>query len=100
MSDIREHTVIEKETLGEDGLVSEFVKIIPFLSFIVLSCGAYFNLQGQLIELRARYESSTLTSKEALADIRDDIKETNTLVRRLLDRDVNNNRQSIPPLKF
>lgn len=99
MSDIREHTVIEKETLGDNGIVNEFIKVIPFLSFIVLSCGAFFNLQGQVIELRARYEASATTSKEALADIRDDIKETNVLVRRLLDRNMND-QPRVPPLKF
>lgn len=99
MTDTREHTVIEKETVGDSGLVGEVIKVIPFVSVVVLSCGAFFNLQGQVIELRARYESSTSTTKEALSDIKDDIKETNVLVRRLLDRSTINS-DKLPPLKF
>ena len=99
MPDIREHTIIEKETLGSNGIIGEVIKVIPFVSVVVLSCGAFFNLQGQVIELRARYESSTSTTKEALSDIKDDIKETNVLVRRLLDRS-SLNADKLPPLKF
>jgi hypothetical protein len=97
MADTREHTVIEKETTNDNGIVGEFIKVAPFISFVVLSCATFFNLQGQVIELRARYEASTSTTKESLADIRDDIKETNSLVRRLLDRDVPR-QQALPPL--
>jgi hypothetical protein len=73
----------QQESDGSN-LMQGLIEVLPVLSVLTGVAAAWFNLQGQLIDLRARYEASTVTSKDAIADIRSDIKETNKLIREML----------------
>lgn len=78
-----------RRSTDSDGtnLVQGFIEVLPILTVITGAAAAWFNLQGQLIDLRARYEASTASSREAIVDMRSDIKETNTLIRQLLQQE-------------
>lgn len=71
------------ETDGTN-LMQGLLEVLPLLVFLGVLSGGWFNLQGQVIELRARYESSTETTRESLSDMKDDIKENTALLRQLL----------------
>jgi hypothetical protein len=66
-------------------LIRGLLEILPLLAFMAVGFTAWFNLQGQLIELRAKYESSTNTTKETLSALKEDVRETNVLLRQLND---------------
>lgn len=74
-------------------LMQGLLEVLPLLVFLGVLGGGWFNLQGQVIELRARYESSTETTRESLSDMKDDIKENTALLRQLL-QDNHRNRPS------
>lgn len=78
-------------------LLQGIVEVMPLITLICLAGGAWFNLQGQVTELRAKYESSTGATKEALADVKEDIKENTVLLRQLL-RENNRMPNGAPPL--
>jgi hypothetical protein len=81
MDDKQTHTVTETDGTN---LMQGLLEVIPLLVFLGVLGGGWFNLQGQVIELRARYESSTGTTRESLSDMKDDIKENTALLRQLL----------------
>lgn len=88
------HTQTVKHVVTEtDGtnLMQGLLEVLPLLVFLGVLGGGWFNLQGQVIELRARYESSTETTRESLSDMKDDIRENTALLRQLL-QDSNRNR--------
>jgi hypothetical protein len=66
---------------------------IPLVLLIITGTAQYFNLQGQVIELRARYEASTSTTKEAVDSLKADIRETNSLLRDIVRKDDQRNNQ-------
>lgn len=76
----------QDESAGYD-LMKGTLELIPLMVFIGVCVTAWFNLQGQVIELRARYEASTSSTREALSDVKDDIKENTQLLRQLLQQD-------------
>lgn len=80
-----------KDTNG-DVLIKGFIDVLPILLFIGVATSSWFNLQSQIIDLRARYDASTATTKDALLDLKLDVKENTVLVRELL-KDKNNNEQ-------
>jgi hypothetical protein len=77
----------DNESPGYD-LLKGTLEVLPLLMFIGVAFTAWFTLQGQVIELRARYEASTSSTREALADVKSDIKENTELLRRVLEQDV------------
>jgi hypothetical protein len=79
-------TVTSHEESEGTNLVQGFMEVIPVLTVIAGMGAAWFNLQGQLIELRARYEAYTVTSREAIVDLREDIKDTNKLLREMVQQ--------------
>jgi hypothetical protein len=60
--------------------------LLPIVLVVITGTSQYFTLQGQVIELRAKYEASTSNTRDALEDVKDDLRETNTLLRDLLRR--------------
>jgi hypothetical protein len=78
-------------------LLQGMVEVLPLLMLLGSVGGTWFNLQSQVTELRARYESSTGATKDALSDMKDDLKENTVLLRQLL-RDNNRMPNGAPPL--
>lgn len=76
----------DNDSAGYD-LLKGTLEVLPLLMFIGVAFTAWFTLQGQVIELRARYEASTSSTREALADVKSDIKENTELLRRVLEKD-------------
>jgi len=68
-------------------LVTAIKSAIPIVLLIVTATSQYFTLQGQVIELRAKYEASTSTTKEAIDGLRNDIRETNGLLRDVIRKE-------------
>jgi hypothetical protein len=60
--------------------------LLPIVLVVITGTSQYFTLQGQVIELRAKYEASTSNTRDALEDVKNDLRETNTLLRDLLRR--------------
>ena len=65
-------------------LLQGVMQLLPVLTLVVTTLGAWFNLQGQVNDLRTRYESSTAVTKESLSDMKTDIRENSVLLRQLL----------------
>lgn len=62
-------------------LLSSIKGALPIVLLIITATSQYFTLQGQIIELRAKYESSSSTTKEAIDALKSDVRETNNLLR-------------------
>ena len=65
-------------------LLQGLTDLVPVITLIIMGIAGYTALQGQVIELRAKYEASTSSTREALQDIRNDVKENSTLLREIL----------------
>jgi hypothetical protein len=87
--DPQDSNLNNRRSTDTDGtnLVQGLIEVLPILTVIIGVAAGWFNLQGQVIDLRARYEASTASSREAIVDMRNDIKETNTLIRQLLQQE-------------
>lgn len=68
-------------TPTDNTLMSAIKGAIPIVLFIVTATSQYFTLQGQIIELRAKYEASTSTTKDSIDGLKSDVRETNNLLR-------------------
>lgn len=80
----------DREDEGTD-LLRGVMDVLPLLAFIGVAGGAWFSLQGQVIDLKARYELSTTSTQESLKDVKDELKENNKLLRELLSTQHNTN---------
>lgn len=65
-------------------LITSVKGAIPIVLLIITGTSQYFNLQSQVIELRAKYEASSSTTKEAIDELKDDVRETNVLLRNVI----------------
>lgn len=83
-----QHKVSMQQLPSQDSdstnLLQGLTDLVPVITLILLGIGGYTSLQGQVIELRAKYEASTSSTREALQDIRNDVKENSTLLREIL----------------
>lgn len=68
-------------TPTDNTLMSAIKGAIPIVLLIITATSQYFTLQGQIIELRAKYEASTSTTKDAIDELKSNVRETNNLLR-------------------
>jgi uncharacterized membrane protein len=71
-------------------LIQGIIELLPVLSIAVMMSGAWLNMQSQITDLRARYEATTDSTRQSLADMKGDIQENSELLRQLL-RETHNN---------
>ena len=65
-------------------LIQGIMQLLPVLTLVSTTLGAWFSLQAQVNDLRTRYETSTVVTKESLAEMKNDIKDSTALLRQLL----------------
>lgn len=60
-----------------------YLQWVPVICLALTGIAGHYNLQSQVVDLKARYESTNLYTREALQDIRSELSQQNELLREL-----------------
>lgn len=62
---------------------NRYLQWVPVICLALTGIAGHYNLQSQVVDLKARYESTNQYTREALQDIRRELNEQNELLREL-----------------
>lgn len=62
---------------------NRYLQWVPVICLALTGIAGHYNLQSQVVDLKARYESTNQFTREALQDIRRELNEQNELLREL-----------------